>query len=516
MSLKHSALAVRQPRRRPRHFTARLAGRNATGRGLSLMRALPDIAIGLLIFLLSLNINLGAVPTQGFHPDETRWLNRSHYIKDVLDPFGPAWQDYYLTRGQPPLGSYLMGIGQLVQGETLYPNRVWDFYYTRDDPIAFSDNEDESWNDFGGAMPSRENLMAGRRTNAFTGALAVLTAYFVGRLLTNRVGGAIGALVLSIHPLHVLIASQALSDQLLIVLLGLSCIVGYKVMKHPSWGWALALGVLLGLGGATKLTPMLLSLPVAVMGVFFLLRCRFWTAPPASRRADRVLGVKLVIQPVLAFATFVVVYPYLWVDPIGRTYNLFKFRVDEMASQGRLFDNARVDNLSVGLGRTGHRLADKHQAATEIFGWINDRLGTSLSLPGLDLMLGFAGLLLFVLLVVRKGLRSPECMVAALLLVESATILYGLRSDLYRYFLPLVFVQSICISVLVGVVWTTVFAPPLRRVVRQYGLDRFLLEPDAGRIGAGEPDAQPARRPATPRLVRQRHPRPAFTSSHAD
>lgn len=517
MSLKHSAFAVRLHRRRPRHRVASLIGGRPAGHGSDrVIQMIPDIVIGLVIFLVSLNINLGAVPTQGFHPDETRWLNRSHYIKDVLDPFGPAWQDYYLTRGQPPLGSYLMGIGQLVQGKTLYPNRVWDFYYTREDAVAFSDDPNDSWNDFAGAMPSRENLLSGRRTNAFTGALAVLTAYVVGRLLTNRVGGAIGALVLSIHPLHVLIASQALSDQLLIVLFGLSCIVGYQVMKRPTWGWAVALGVLLGLGGATKLTPMLLSLPVAAMGAFFLLRGRFRNPSPASSDADRSLGVKLIIQPVLAFATFVAVYPYLWVDPIGRTYNLFKFRVDEMASQGQLFANARVDNIGIGLGRTGHRLADKHQAATEVFDWINERLGTSFSLPGLDLMLGFAGLLLFALLVTRKGLRSPESMVAALLLAETATILYGLRSDLYRYFLPLVFVQSICISVLVGVVWSSLFAPRLRGIVASGALDRYLLQPDAGRVQAGDPDARPSQRHAVPRLARTRQSRPTFTSSHAD
>lgn len=477
---------------------------------------IPDIVLGLLIFLVSLNINLGAVPTQGFHPDETRWLNRSHYIKDILDPFGPAWQDYYLTRGQPPMGSYLMGIGQLVQGKTLYPNLVWDFYFDSDDPVFASDNRDERWNQVSGAMPSRENLLSGRRTNAFTGALAVLVTYIVGRLITNRAGGVIGALVLSIHPLHVLIASQALSDQLLILLLGLSCIAGYQVMKRPSWGWAILLGVLLGLGGATKLTPMLLSLPVAMMGVFFIIRSRFWKQSQTSSQKDWTLGTKLVVQPILAFATFVVVYPYLWVDPIGRTYNLFKFRVDEMASQAQLFDHAGVADVGVGLGRTGDRLAVKHQAASEIFGWINDRLGTSLSLAGLDLMLGFAGLLLFVLLVVRMGLRSPESMVAALLLAETATIIYGLRSDLYRYFLPLVFVQSICISVLAGAVWATVFAPRLRGVAERASFKRFLLRPDAGRVGAGEPDIRPLPRGLAPRQARPRQQRPTFTSSHAD
>lgn len=516
MSLKPSPSGHNRSRFRPKHRGVTLVGRKTPVAGdRGGIRLALDVVFALALFVTSLTINLGAVETQGFHPDETRWLNRSYYIEDVLDPFGPTWQDYYLTRGQPPMGSYLMGIGQLVQGKSLRPNLVWDFYFDSNDPVFPSSNPSERWNQISGAMPSREDLMAGRRTNAFTGALVVMVVYVLGRLLTNRVGGIIGALALAIHPLHELIASQALSDQLLNLLLALSCIAGYLVMKRPTWGRALVFGALLGLGGATKLTPMLLSLPVAIMGAFFLIRGRFWNAPPVSRQKDRTLGTKLIIQPVIAFATFVIVYPYLWVDPIGRTYNLFKFRVDEMASQAALFENAGVGSIQAGLGRTGNRLADMHQAGTEVLNQINDVFGTSLSVSGIDMMLGFAGILLFVMLVVRNGLRSPHTMVAALILAEAATIIYGLRSDLYRYFLPLVFVQAVCISVLAGVIWSTVFGPRVRRLVGSSALDRFLLPRDAGRITAGVPWAAPGSAPPS-RPTRVRIPRPALGSSQAD
>lgn len=481
------------------------------------LRLVPDIVLGLLLFFVSLGVNLDAVETQGFHPDETRWLNRSHYIADVLDPFGPTWQDYYLTRGQPPLGSYMMGAGQLVQGKTLYPNNVWDFYFDANDPVAFSDDPEVGWNEVSGAMPSNDNLFAGRRTSAFTGALAVVTVYILGRLLTNRVGGVVAALALTIHPLNRLIASQALSDQLLLVLFGLSCIAAFRLARRPTWAAAIVLGMLLGLGGATKLTPMLLSVPLAMMGAFYLLRARFWKAPPESRGGDRALGAKLLVQPALAFATFVLVYPYLWIDPIGRTYNLFKFRVDEMASQGRLFDNARVADIGVGLGRTGNRLAVKHQAATEVLAWINERLGTAWSIAGIDLLLAFAGGLLLALLVVRTGLRSPQTMVVALLVAETATIIYGLRSDLYRYFLPLVFVEVLCIGVLAGVLWSAIVAAPLRRLVERSPLEPFLLGRDAGRLSIDAPPTPPSRDPVPrPQRIRSLRPRPTFTSSHAD
>ncbi len=480
---------------------------------------IPDIVIALALFLVSLNLYLGQVETQNFHPDETRWLNRSHYIQDFFDPFGATWQDYYLTRGQPPMGSYLMGIGQLVQGNTLHPNLVWDFYFDNNDPVFDSKDPEEQWNQVAGAMPTEENLTSGRRTNAFTGALVVLVVYVLGRMLTNRIGGITGALALSIHPLHVLIASQALSDQLLNLLLGLSCIVGFQIIRRPTWGWAILFGVLLGLGGATKLTPLLLTLPVAIMGVFFLLRSRVWTTPQESCRKDWTLGTKLVCQPIIAFASFVLVYPYLWVDPIGRTYNLFKFRVDEMASQAALFENAGVGSITAALGRIGNRLADQFQSGNEILDRTNGWFNTSWSVSGLDMMMGFAGMLLFVLFVVRNGLRSPHSMVAALILTEAATIIYGLRSDLYRYFLPLVFVQAVCISMLGGVVWSACFAPLFQRVAVRAPLNCFLLPADAGRLTAGTAEVPiPRPRPLIARhpSPRLRVPRTTLTSSHAD
>ena len=141
------------------------------------------IAAGL--FLLALSQSLGAVDSSPFHPDETRWLNRAHYLRDVTDPFGPTWQEQYLTRGQPPLGSYLMGLGLVAQGRDLETNGVWNFWH------------DTAWNRANGNMASPEDLTAGRRTNAVVAALTVVVVYLAGRLLTNRVGGATGALLLA-------------------------------------------------------------------------------------------------------------------------------------------------------------------------------------------------------------------------------------------------------------------------------------------------------------------------------
>ena len=56
------------------------------------------------LFTVSFAINESNIEATAMHPDETRWLNRAYYIADFADPYGETWQDYYLTRGQPPGG----------------------------------------------------------------------------------------------------------------------------------------------------------------------------------------------------------------------------------------------------------------------------------------------------------------------------------------------------------------------------------------------------------------------------
>ncbi|MGH2603264.1 MAG: glycosyltransferase family 39 protein, partial [Dehalococcoidia bacterium] len=211
------------------------------------------IATGL--FLLALGLNLGAVEQSPLHPDETRWLHRAHYLRNLTDPFGPTWRDGYLTRGQPPLGSYLMGAGLVVQGRDLETNGVWEFRH------------DEALNRARGNMASPADLAAGRRTNAVVGALAVAVVYLAGALLTNRIGGVAGALLLATHPLMLLLSSQALSDALLVLCLAVALLAGCRLGTRPDWRSAFVLGIALGLGGATKLSPLLLSLPLAGLGL---------------------------------------------------------------------------------------------------------------------------------------------------------------------------------------------------------------------------------------------------------
>jgi hypothetical protein len=401
-----------------------------------------DICVGICLFIVAFNANSDAIDVTAFHPDETRWLNRSYYILDVTDPYGSTWQNYYVTRGQPPLGSYVIGIGQWVQGGSLHPNLVWDFFYNS-----------SNWNQIAGAMPSDDDLRSGRRTSAFVGGLSVLTAYFLTRRLTNPVGGAAAAFLLAWNGLSIRIGSQALSDQTLLLTLGLSLLAAFQFMRKPTWPWAIVLGVTFGLGGAAKLTPLLLSLAAAGYGGLLLLRWLVYPLSKRDRRIDRSMAVKLILQPVIAFVAFVLVYPYLWPNPIRRTWNLYDFRIQEMESQGRNLRNAKVEGLLDSFQRisNGFNLGGVQQTSWKIMQWVNERFGTDYTMmPGLDLTVAAAAVPFVILIAIKYGLRSPHFLVTSLLGAEAVLIVMGLRSDLYRYHLPIAYIMFISIGVMVG------------------------------------------------------------------
>ena len=408
-------------------------------------RLLPDILLALLFFAISLGVNLQALPSTATHPDETRWLNRAYYARDIVDPFGPTWQDYVTTRGQPPLGSIVMGVGLAIQGKAVDTVGVWDFAYGRD------------WNQRMGAIPTDDIREAGRRTNAVIGALVVASAYILGRLLTNRFGGSMAALFVAFHPLHIILSTQALSDQTLALLLLLIFITGWWFAKKPSWSRAILLGLLLGLGGSVKLTPLLLSAPLAAFGLLRLVFDR--------DTAARNYALQLLAQPLIAFATFVASYPFLWPSPIRRTWDLYAFRATEMSDQSAAWPSTAVTSPLDALGRFGQYLTERHSTSRRFLQLIYDRLDIDRVASGFDFIPAAAGIVVLIWWIGRRGLWSPAAMVALLMGAEAGALVIGMKTDFYRYHLPIVVIMAGCIGVSTGAGWSTLIHVLSRRSV---------------------------------------------------
>ena len=394
-----------------------------------------------MLFVLALIQCLGRDTTTPFHADEARWLSRAHFITELKDPFGPTWADYYVTRGQPPLGSYLMGIGLLAQGRDTVTNAVWDFGY------------DDEWNSFNKAMPVAEDLLAGRRTNAVVAALVVVAVYLIGLRIAGPVGATFGALFLAFHPLHIHLGSQALSDQLLCLMLALAFLAAFWLGNRPTVGRAILLGTFLGLGGATKLSPLLLSVPLAGLGAAYLFGRFREHGPRFWQYRDARLGLLLLVQPLIAFAAFVAVSPFLWPDPIGRTYALFEFRRIEMVGQGTKWPSVAVASPTAAMSRIGLRLNEDSSTSSRVQEALGDLLAISFDPIGFDLLLVCAGGLLLALIVIRRGVFSPVGLLSVLLGGELALIVLGMGSDFYRYYLPIVFISAVLVTVFAEAAW---------------------------------------------------------------
>lgn len=404
-----------------------------------------DIAIMSIVFLVALATHLSGVESTPFHKDESRWLNRAHYITDLADPFGPTWNDQFLSRGQPPVGSYMMGIGLLLQGRDLDTNNAYDF------------RRNEDFNRGLGTFPERDDLMAGRRWNSFLGAVAAAAVYLIVRQLTNPVGGVVGALFLIANPLQLWHNRLALADTTLTLTLALLMLCVIQLMRKPGWGWAIATGVLIGLGGANKFTPIALVVPLAGIGALLILRG--WrdiralkSARPGGLRGlppFRDLGWMLLSTPVTALATFILVYPYLWPNPISRTLTLIRFRQAEMANQYRLYPRFRTDTPLDALDKTVVALGQVWSSTHQLLSTIGlPSMGDRLSM--LDVVLAAAGMLLLLRVGIGKGLRSAELAIVGLVIFQTATIIMSMRVDFERYYLPILLGMVVAIGCAAG------------------------------------------------------------------
>lgn len=409
-------------------------------------------ALCLFVFFFALWQSSAKLHTSPFHPDESRWIDRATYLEELRHPLGSFWQDRYLIRGQPPMGSYVIGLALLLQGKDLDTNGPWDFQYGFETAIT--------WNVSHGNMPTFDNLIAARQGNMVLGALTCVMLVLIVGMLVNWAGGLVAGLFMAVHPLHIYLSTLAVSDAMFTTFVAFSVLAVIWLAKKPTWGRSLLLALALGMGAATKLSPLLIAVGwTAYAFVLFLdpwLRSRerigrAWKL--VSRRefgTERQLGWKLLVQSGLVGAFFIVVYPFLWSDPIGRTRIIFDFRKSEMDSQARVWPDAAIHGPIDALRRTWHNLQDRTSSSGRIFTWVGEQLGRTWNGYSVDLPLAIAGLAILVYLAWKNGLASPHMLGMLAIAAQSVVILGALGVDFDRYYEPLVFATATGVGVLFG------------------------------------------------------------------
>ncbi|MFN8590171.1 MAG: phospholipid carrier-dependent glycosyltransferase [Thermomicrobiales bacterium] len=409
-----------------------------------------DLLLALLVFAGALWVNLGAVATTEFHRDEARWVHRARFIAELQHPLSDYWRESELTIGQPPLGSYLMGLGLLAQGRDLETNGYYSFFH------------DYAWNQRHGNTPDEADLAAARRTNSVVGALIAASVFLIATVLVNPVAGIAASLLFVPHPLSIYLSSLAGSDALVTLTVAWAVLLAMALATRPTWPRAIALGIILGLGGSAKLSPMAVAFPLAAAGLVLLVQARRTASPSAAH--DRDLGWRLLVQPAVAGATFVASYPFLWPNPVGRTLALLRFRAAEMHNQGVIWAELNVNGPIDALGRIGNWLGDVDSVTGAGIGVLAHALGVDWTPQGGDLLLALAGALVLLALAIQRGLGSRWALATLVLGSEVGLVVLGMRADFARYLLPVLMANAVCGGIAVGALWQALWVRFGRRV----------------------------------------------------
>lgn len=406
-------------------------------------RLVTSVGFPVALFLIAFIHLAGSVDVTPFQRDEARWIQHSYYLRLWSDPFGKRWQDegyvatygswdeHYRMRDQPPLASYLLGVGLVVQGERIPPNGYWDM------------DQDEKWNVAHGNMPSHYALRAARLTNCVLAALTVVVMYLILVQIAGPLGGLLAGLVQAFHPLVLDTATRAWADTALSLFIAVSVLALMYWARRPSWKRAILVGVALGLGASAKLSPLALSGVPAVMSLLFL---HVRQMPHGKRLRISRETRQLASVPAFALATFILSYPYLWPNPIVHTYRMFRFRLDSFESQGRSFPQARVHGLPDALTRVGQELSK----SASFSGWVAAKLAdishvslpNAIAPPDWDLLLVVVAIVIMPIAMVRWGLRDARSLGWLFLLAQAALVVLTMGVEYLRYLLPIVLLVS--------------------------------------------------------------------------
>jgi 4-amino-4-deoxy-L-arabinose transferase-like glycosyltransferase len=386
--------------------------------------AVASALVAAMAWCLAFDAGLGS----HFNPDESRWISRAHYLADFVNPGSPTWDDQYMTRGQPPLGSYAMGLGLLLQGRDLETNPPWDFALPWEVNVAI------------GNKPVPADLAAGRAASAVLVAVTSLVVIILAHAFVSPSWAIAAGALYAMHPFTAYIGSIAMADALFGLLIALAAWAAAALARRPSRLRGITLGALLGLGGATKLSPLAvaagLTAAMVLVVVVWSLRDR---QAASDRRSWAVLGLAIGSAAIL---TFVAVYPYLWPDPVTRTQHLFAFRTEEMSAQASDWPVMAVPNRIEALRRTHANFFDRYNLSATVI----SRLGWGAASPWvrqIEIAVSGVGLCILTVRAARAGPFSPPALALAVLGGLVLVTILGMRSEFDRYHLPMALLGTV-------------------------------------------------------------------------
>jgi hypothetical protein len=311
-----------------------------------------------------------------FFGDEGRYIHRArffYYLFVQHDFTRPEWSDRdgNLTHTAMMLPHYLIGASLWATG-----------HQVQDLPRMYSWKASPELNRRWGRVPDEQMLMQARLPMVMLAAGSVVVLYFLGRALDGVVAGVIAALIVASSPLAREYLVRAGSDAPLafLVLLGLLFgAIGIRKGGGLPIGWALAVGVTLGLAVGSKLTALLSW--AAVVGWAMLATTATWRWPGVYRSRVSALWPAAggwFIALIVASGVFVLSNPHLYPDPLLHARHLIESRAADMQEMYAYF---KADAVRNPLDRPRHVVVGSLVQAT-LFGLRGFPLEAALAILG--------------------------------------------------------------------------------------------------------------------------------------
>ncbi|MCC7104379.1 MAG: glycosyltransferase family 39 protein [Chloroflexi bacterium] len=391
--------------------------------------------------------------------DEGNWIGTTRYFQTYFvdrDFSARAWADGYWPRTQPMVFRYVIGSWLWYRGHDLEAqNPNYDF------------NRSAAANRRLGLAPADDVLDDARMPARLMATLAVTVLYVVVRLLAGPIGGLVAATFATGSPyLQEHFVRAKAESTLMFFLLGalLLAILSVRLRKteRPASAlrWGVATGLLVGLAFGVKLTTVLVIVAVVawgvsqdarVTGLAARLRGRLRpagaagtdtlpTAPDGS--APRPGSAWLWVAAVLAATGFVFIVsnPFLWPNPVGRTWLLFENRRIEMAQQQKDVPTRAVHTLDRRVALVWERSVYNDAFAPSRLGWPLESVLTVVGAAWLAVRAAFP----------RPGRPNAEWMVLLWLGFLWAGVSVGLGFLLQHYFVPTATIATLLSGLAVG------------------------------------------------------------------
>ncbi|CAN5727944.1 hypothetical protein BH10CHL1_BH10CHL1_39310 [soil metagenome] len=291
----------------------------------------------LLLFLVAL---LAPRLTQLNHfvnSDERKWLARSANFYLALTQHD--WVNTY-QKEHPGVTVTWAGAAGFLWG---YPA------YAHETPGAFL-GEDLDLEHFLRAHGQRELdlLIAGRVFLILMGAVALTLAFLIAQRLLGLAVATVGFLLIAFDPFHIALSRMLHIDgsEANFVCLALIAFLQY-LLGGRQWRYLIMAGIAAGLAWLTKVPALFLA---PFVGLLLLLEfAQGWWQTRQFKAADllRTVGVG-VAWGAIGFATVVIFWPAMWVDPIGTLGKVFGYALVEANGHGKpiYFDGEVIESFA--------------------------------------------------------------------------------------------------------------------------------------------------------------------------